>query len=170
MTATEELGAVMTLEEESEGMTAAAEEHEDTSIDVDIEDMVWEVEDEPTPVRASFPETEPEPEENYSEEIYEEPDGYYADEPYRNYRYGRRAARAVNKHLFTWVFSFICGMYGVDRIIRGQTALGVLKLLTFGGLGFWYLADLIVAFSKSYIGEYSDSDDLLFDDRGRYTY
>ena len=39
-----------------------------------------------------------------------------------------------------------------------------------GGLGFWYLADLIIAIVKAYFGSYKDMEDLYFDDSGRYIY
>ena len=61
-------------------------------------------------------------------------------------------------------------MYGVDRFCRGQVALGVFKILTFGGLGFWYLADLIIAIVKAYAADYRDMDDIMFDEYGRYIY
>ena len=61
-------------------------------------------------------------------------------------------------------------MYGVDRILRGQVALGVIKLLTFGGFGFWYLTDVCIAAYKSYASENAEFEDLLFDERGRYIF
>lgn len=112
------------------------------SYDVDLDyNMEWEVESEPA-------------EEETEEEVYYEPRA-------------PRAARAINKHLFVWVFNFVCGLYGVDRFVRGQIAMGVFKILTFGGFGFWYLTDLIIAIVKAY-GSYNDSEDLFFDEFGRY--
>lgn len=130
------------------------QEREDSkiSVDVDLENtMEWEVETEPAPM----PEPEPVEEDPYA-------GGYY--EP------GIRVARAYNKHIYTWLFSYLLGIFGVDRFCRGQTFLGVLKLVTFGGLGFWYLADLIIAIVKSYGGGFRDQEDLLFDYRGNYIY
>lgn len=40
--------------------------------------------------------------------------------------------------------SLLCGTLGVDRFYLGYTGLGILKLLTGGGLGVWALIDLIL--------------------------
>ena len=127
----------------------AVEEMEEIKIDVDLDHNIeWEVETEPAPAPADAA-------------MYPEDDCYDTDV---------RAAKSINKHLFVWVFSFVCGMYGVDRIIRGQVALGVFKILTFGGLGFWYLTDLVIAIVKAYGSGYRDMEYLLFDEYGRYIY
>jgi len=47
--------------------------------------------------------------------------------------------------LATMLLSWILGTLGIDRFYRGQIGLGVLKLLTAGGSGIWWLIDAIIA-------------------------
>lgn len=42
------------------------------------------------------------------------------------------------------LLSFFVGGLGIDRFYLGQTSLGVVKLITCGGLGIWALIDLIM--------------------------
>lgn len=86
--------------------------------------------------------------------------------------------RSINKHIFVWIGTFLVGGFGVDRFMRGQAGMGVLKLLlgTIGWItiigGFigwvWVLADWIIAMVKAYGGAYGCDENLTFDENGNY--
>lgn len=46
--------------------------------------------------------------------------------------------------LVTWLLSLLLGIVAVDRFYLGKAGTGILKLVTFGGFGIWYLIDLIL--------------------------
>ena len=77
--------------------------------------------------------------------------------------------RHIPKSLFVWVCSFLFGVVGVDRFVRGQIGLGLLKLFTGGCWGFLYLFDLAEAIIKAYGSAYRDSDYFHFNADGSYT-
>jgi TM2 domain-containing membrane protein YozV len=45
----------------------------------------------------------------------------------------------------TYLLSAFLGHFGVDRFYLGDTTMGVIKLITFGGCGIWSLIDSIMA-------------------------
>ena len=53
------------------------------------------------------------------------------------------AEKKVN-WILTLVMSILFGSLGVDRFIMGHIGLGILKLITMGGCGIWWLVDLIL--------------------------
>lgn len=55
------------------------------------------------------------------------------------------ASVSEKSYVKTVVLSSSFGVLGVDRFYLGKTGTGVVKLLTVGGLGIWYLVDLILA-------------------------
>jgi len=49
------------------------------------------------------------------------------------------------RQLTILIMSFSAGYLGVDRFYKGQVGWGIVKLLTLGGGGIWYLVDLAIA-------------------------
>lgn len=46
------------------------------------------------------------------------------------------------------VMSVVFGWIGVDRFMMGKVGTGLLKLITLGGIGFWWLVDIILIATK----------------------
>jgi TM2 domain-containing membrane protein YozV len=54
--------------------------------------------------------------------------------------------RTLNpKWLVTILLAGLLGVFGVHRFYLGKIGTGILMLITAGGLGIWYLIDLIIA-------------------------
>jgi TM2 domain-containing membrane protein YozV len=56
-------------------------------------------------------------------------------------------AKKVN-WVLTLIMSILFGSLGIDRFIMGHIGLGILKLVTGGGCGIWWLIDLILIATK----------------------
>lgn len=55
------------------------------------------------------------------------------------------AAKPSEKSWWTaFLLSLLLGFLGADRLYLGSFGLGLLKLLTFGGGGFWWAIDFIL--------------------------
>ena len=47
------------------------------------------------------------------------------------------------------LFSILLGWLGIDRFYMGYVGTGILKLITFGGFGIWWMIDLILIITKN---------------------
>jgi TM2 domain-containing membrane protein YozV len=59
----------------------------------------------------------------------------------------KSGVRKVN-WILCLVISVLFGGLGVDRFIMGKIGTGILKLITFGGFGIWWLVDVILIATK----------------------
>ena len=50
----------------------------------------------------------------------------------------------------TFLLGYFLGTLGVDRFYSGNIALGILKLITFGGCGIWAIIDNVLLIMGSY--------------------
>ena len=54
----------------------------------------------------------------------------------------------MTSFLVTWLLALLLGVFGADHFYLGKNRSGVLKLVTFGGLGIWSLVDLILTLAN----------------------
>jgi TM2 domain-containing membrane protein YozV len=64
----------------------------------------------------------------------------------------------------TWIFAWLLGYLAIDRFYLGKIGTGILKLITFGGFGLWYLIDLIMVLA----GAQRDKSGLKLDGYDKY--
>jgi len=62
----------------------------------------------------------------------------------------KTASEVSDRWLTVLLLSIFLGGFGVDRFYVGKTGTGVLKLLTGGGCGVWWLIDVILIITESF--------------------
>ncbi|MFJ2619117.1 TM2 domain-containing protein [Glutamicibacter sp. NPDC087344] len=66
--------------------------------------------------------------------------------PYQSNPYQQQngSGEGGKSFIATWLLSWFLGGLGIDRFYLGKVGTGILKLVTFGGLGIWALIDIIL--------------------------
>ena len=59
------------------------------------------------------------------------------------------APQSPKSWLATLLLSIFLGELGIDRFYLGKVGTGILKLITLGGFGIWWLIDLILIATNS---------------------
>ena len=57
------------------------------------------------------------------------------------------SAKSDKSFIILLLLSIFLGSLGIDRFYIGKIGTGILKLITFGGIGIWWLVDLIIIVS-----------------------
>lgn len=60
----------------------------------------------------------------------------------------KKSERKKVNWMFCLIISILFGSLGIDRFLMGKVGTGILKLITFGGLGIWWLVDVILIATK----------------------
>jgi TM2 domain-containing membrane protein YozV len=95
----------------------------------------------PNPPPNNYPQQPQQPQQPYGQQPYAPP----PMQPPQNWNASPGADWTI-----TLVLAILVGELGIDRFYSGNILLGVLKLITFGGFGVWWLIDIILILTGSY--------------------
>ena len=79
---------------------------------------------------------------------------YTSGESMQGAQFVQQMKNSEKDWMITLILAILVGGLGIDRFYTGSILLGVLKLVTLGGLGLWWLIDLIMLVT----GNYKDGD------------
>jgi TM2 domain-containing membrane protein YozV len=79
---------------------------------------------------------------------------YTSGESMQGAQFVQQMKNSEKDWMITLILAILVGGLGIDRFYSGSILLGVLKLVTLGGLGLWWLIDLIMLVT----GNYKDGD------------
>lgn len=76
---------------------------------------------------------------------------------------GAPAGASTKSFIATWLLSYLLGLFGADRFYLGKIGTGIIKLVTLGGIGVWWLVDIIITLT----GNATDSRGLRVSGKGK---
>lgn len=83
---------------------------------------------------------------------YQQPAPYQQQQPYAPPPMQQQVAETREGYDWTvaLILSILVGEFGIDRFYTGSIMLGILKLVTFGGCGVWWIVDIILIATGAY--------------------